>query len=175
MKNFFITLCIFIPFSLLAQKEKKEQPFFRKHIIHFFAPGFIVGFDTGIMAGVAYSYRFTPVVALTTTLQGGVDGYGGISRIFIESQFNIWGERRVQFVFSGGMHLGSTVTRYEQYSKLHYDNAMVGGLNTGIGMEILFGKKRWMTGLYTRGIFTFGTTSIISLNLHVQPTIAYRI
>lgn len=174
MKNPLILLCLCVPLSLFAQREKKEQPFFRRHIIHL-SPAFMYGFDFGLLGGVAYSYRFTPVVALTTTAQGGVDQYGPISRFFIESQFNVRGEKRVQFVFMGGMHLGNSITRYEKDSKLYYNNSFVGGLNTGIGIEILFGKKRWLTGLYTRGVFTFGTTSIISLNLHVQPTIAYRI
>lgn len=174
MKHPLVLLCIFMPLSLFAQREKKEWPFFRRHIIHL-SPAFMYGFDPAILGGVAYSYRFTPVVALTTTAQGGIDRYGGISRFFIESQFNIRDEKRVQFVFMGGIHLGNTVIRYEKDSKLYHDNVFVAGLNTGIGIEILFGKKRWLTGLYTRGVFTFGTTSIISLNLHVQPTIAYRI
>jgi hypothetical protein len=174
MKNILVTFCILIPLGLFAQKPKKEHPFFRRHMIHL-SPAFMYGYEPAILGGIAYSYRFTPSVALTATAQGGADGFGGITRFFVETQFNVWGERRVQPVFFLGMHLGNSITRYEKDSNLYYNNSLVGGLNNGVGIEILFGKKRWLTGLYARGLVTFGTSSIMSFNLHLQPTIAYRI
>lgn len=175
MKKYLTFLCICIPLGLFAQNEKKERPFFRRHIIHL-APAVQFGFEPlALLGSVSYSYRFTPVVALTTTAQAGKNGYGPLTRFFVESQFNIKGENRVQPVFLVGAHVGSVIAQVEVNGKERLYGTAMGGLSAGVGIEVLFGKKRWLVGTYVRGLATFGTTAIISLDMHFQPTIAYRI
>lgn len=175
MKKYIALLCICIPLGLFAQNEKKERPFFRRHIIHV-APAFQYGFEPfAILGGASYSYRFTPVVALTTTAQGGKNAYGPLTRFFVESQFNIKGENRVQPVFLVGGHVGSVMAQVEVNGKERIYGNVMGGLSAGVGIEVLFGKKRWLAGAYVRGLWTLGTKAFMSLDLHFQPTIAYRI